>query len=58
VLADTAIASKVPVELISIERQNLKIIATTDASPAPYVKTLANVNDNMASHGNNALTES
>jgi RHS repeat-associated protein len=47
---------KIPAETISIERQYLNTVATTDPSPAPYVSTLANVNSNLASHGNKALT--
>jgi len=46
----------VPAESMPIERQYLKTITTADPNPAPYVSTLANVNDNLASHGNKALT--
>ncbi|KPA97213.1 RHS repeat-associated core domain-containing protein [Pseudomonas asplenii] len=46
----------VPAESIPIERRYLKTITAADPHPAPYVYTLANVNDNLASHGNKALT--
>jgi RHS repeat-associated protein len=47
---------KVPAESISIERQYLNTIAAADPHPEPYVSTLINVNNNLASYGNNALT--
>ena len=45
-----------PAESISIERQYLKTAAAADADPSPYTWSVNKVNENLASHNNNALT--